>query len=434
MLTRLKMLWVHARDSLWFLPSVFTLTAASAALALVQFEKRNEALFRQMPAWLWDGGAEGARGVLSTIAGGLVTVTGVVFSVTIVALQLASSQFTPRLLRNFTADRTNQTVLAVFIGTFTYSLLVLRAVQSEGEGDEVFVPRLASTVAVALSLVSIGFLIYFIDHASKSIQLSVILDRVTRQTIDHVELFLPEVVDGEREGAGTAEEWREPPGEPAVVAASRSGYLQAVDEGGLARLAREREVWMRMEPQMGQFILAGRPLLSVWPVEKVDADLEATVRMAFVLGHEPTPEQDIEFGLVEIADIAIKALSPGINDPTTAIRCIDRLGEILVAVGQRRRSPPDRHPTDPVRLLARPLEYDRVVGLALDQIRHFGAANPTISRKLVDLLMQMLTLVPADRHPPIESQLRAVVADARSSIESQVELSAFEQMVGRYRL
>src|SRR5690606_11250439 len=125
-----------------------------------------------LPAWVWVGDPDGARGVLSVIAGGLVTVTGVVFSVTIVALQLASSQFTPRLLRNFTADRTNQAVLGVFIGTFTYSLLVLRAIRSEGPDEPVFVPRVAATVAVALVLVSIGFLIYFIDHASKSIQLS----------------------------------------------------------------------------------------------------------------------------------------------------------------------------------------------------------------------------------------------------------------------
>lgn len=431
MLARVKMLWVHARDSLWFLPALFTIVAAALALALIEIEKRYADFIENLPRWLWDGGAEGARGVLSTIAGSLVTVTGVVFSVTIVALQLASSQFTPRLLRNFTADRTNQTVLGVFIGTFTYCLLVLRAVRSEGPEDPAFVPRLAATLAVGLSLVSIGFLIYFIDHASKSIQLSVIIDRVTRQTSEHVKLLLPEIPPGEE---ATAPQWEEPAGEPGAVLSEKSGYLQAVDEGTLIGLAREREIWIRMEPHVGQFMLEGLPLVSVWPAPAVDEEVESAVRLAFVLGHEPTPEQDVEFGVIEISDIAVKALSPGINDPTTAIRCIDRLGEILVAIGRRRPSPPAAHPQDPVRFLAKPLDYERVVGLALDQIRHFGADNPTIGRKLIDLLMQMKEVVPPDRHGPLRSQLLAVVEETRHAIRSPVELADFERMLARYGL
>lgn len=431
MFTRVKMLWVHARDSLWFLPALFTIVAAALALTLIEIEKRYAGIFEHLPRWLWDGGAEGARGVLSTIAGSLVTVTGVVFSVTIVALQLASSQFTPRLLRNFTADRTNQTVLGVFIGTFTYCLLVLRAIRAEGPDDPAFVPRLAATFAVGLSLVSIGFLIYFIDHASKSIQLSVIIDRVTRQTTEHVKLLLPEIPPDEE---SVTPQWEEPAGEAEAVLSETTGYLQAVDERSLIGLTRERKIWIRAEPHMGQFVLEGLPLASVWPAGAVNEEVESAVRRAFVLGHEPTPEQDLEFGVIEISDIAVKALSPGINDPTTAIRCIDRLGEILVAIGRRRHSPPASHPQHPVRFLAKPLDYERVVGLALDQIRHFGADNPTIGRKLIDLLMQMHAVVPTDRHGPLRSQLLAVVEETRRAIRSPVELAEFERMLARHEL
>lgn len=429
MLARLKLLWVTMRDSLWFLPATFTIGAAALALTLVEIERRTGDLFGDSRHWLWGGGVEGARGVLSAIAGGLITVTGVVFSVTIVALQLASSQFTPRLLRNFTADRSNQVVLAVLISTFTYSLLVLRAVQGQ-EGDAPpFVPRIAATLAVVFVLVSIGFLIHFIDHASKSIQLAVILDRVTRMTKEQIDEHLPELREEEEADAGR---WEEPDGRSRKVLAAKSGYVQAVDEKSLVELCQECRIWVQMDPHIGQFILEGRPLATAWPARAIDEETDKKIRKAFILGQAATPDQDLEFGLIEISDIAIKALSPSVNDPTTAMRCIDRLGELVADIGRRRHAPPARYEQGEIRFAAKPVDYERVVGLAFDQIRHFGAGNPTIVRKLVDLLTQMMAVVPRERHPALQAQLEAVVADARRSIESPVELAAFERMLGRH--
>lgn len=431
MLTRLKTYWAEARDSLWFLPAICTILAAILALGLIEIEQRNPALLENAPSFLWDGGAEGTRGVLNAIAGGLITVTGTVFSVTVVALQLASNQFTPRLLRNFTADRSNQLVLGFLIGTFTYALLVLRAVRSGGdEGDE-FVPRMAATLAMVLVLASIGFIIHFIDHASKSIQISVILDRVTKQAQTRIERLLPEVEVDAEEGEVDLPRWEEPEGDPGTVRTETAGYLQAVDEGSLVELCREREIYMRMEPRMGQFLLQDRPLASIWPADAVDEQIEQVVRRAFVVGHEPTPEQDVEFGITEIADIAVKALSPSINDPTTALRCIDRLAELLVEIGRRRPSPPSRYPQDPIRFTTTPLLFEQVVGLAFDQIRHFGADNPTVPRKMVDLLTQMLMVVPPDRHAPLQAQLALVIDDARTELQRDSDLSNFERMLGR---
>lgn len=429
MLARLRMLWVNVRDSLWFLPATFTLAAALLALGLIGLEAREWEAAQAAGEWLWSGGPEGTRGVLSAIASSLITVTGVVFSVTIVALQLASSQFTPRLLRNFTADRSNQTVLAVLIGTFTYALLVLRAVRSEAQGGEEFVPRIAAMGALVLVLVSIGFLIYFIDHAARSIQLAVILDRVTRQTREGIQRMLPDRDRGVRERIHAT--WSPPAGAPATISADASGYLQVVDEEALARLCASCDTWMRMEPRIGEFVLRGRSLVSVWPATACDEEIEKQVRRAFVLGHEPTPEQDLSFGIIEISDIAVKALSPSVNDPTTALRCIDRLGDILLEIGQRAEGPPPAPLEGPPRFLPRPLDYERMVGMAFGQIRHYGAPNAIIGRKLVDLLAQLRELLPPERRAPIEAQLEAAITDARRAVASPIELTGFERMLVR---
>lgn len=404
------MIWALVRDSLWFIPGVMTMVAAALAISLIEMEKSGVIATGTADNWFLGGGAEGARGALSAIAGGLITVTGVVFSVTVVALQLASSQFTPRVLRNFTADRSNQVVLGVFIGTFTYSLLVLRVVRSDTAGGDAFVPQIAVSVAVGLVLISIGFLIFFINHASRSIQISVILDRVTRLTLLHVERLFPDKI-GESDRTIVS-----PPsvltGQSAPVGAAETGYLQAVDAAAMFELGRDRDIVIRMERQIGEFVLCGRTLATVWPADGHHEEVVRAVRRAFVLGPERTPEQDVEFGIIEVSDIAVKALSPGINDPTTAFGCIDRLSEILLALGMRAPPPDARTEDGRVHFIGRHLEFDRAVGLAFDQVHHFGADNPSILRKLMESLSQLMEMVPPERRPPLHDKWQCIRAEA----------------------
>jgi uncharacterized membrane protein len=367
--------------------------------------------------------------MLSAIAGGLITVTGVVFSVTIVALQLASSQFTPRVLRDFTADRGNQTVLGVFIGTFTYTLLVLRTVRSGGAGEEPFVPRLAVTLAVVLVLVSIAFLIYFINHSARSIQVSGILDRVARRTIRDVHRLFPEYIGRPDEAAGP--DPRRPDTGGAAVLAGNSGYLQAVDADALFRVGAGAGVVIAMEPQIGEFVFAGQVIARVWPAGAGGGDAADKIRTAFVLGPERTPEQDVEFGIIEISDIAVKALSPGINDPTTAFQCIDRLGEILLELGSRDPPRAARTREGRIHYLARHTTFERAVGLAFDQVRHFGAANPVIAGKLLATLRQLMELVPDGRREPLVAQAEAVLRDARHRTANPADLAAVERAADR---
>ncbi|HEX8358716.1 MAG TPA: DUF2254 domain-containing protein [Longimicrobium sp.] len=423
MLARLQSRWAQVRDSLWFIPTLLTLFSAALAVGVTAAERRGLLVATPESAWAFSGGAEGARGVLNAIAGSLITVTGVVFSVTIVALQLASVQFTPRVLRNFTADRANQVVLGVFIGTFTYTLLVLRSVHSGDTPGEIFVPQVAVTISVVLVLASIGCLIFFINHAARSIQVSTILARVARETIAHVHDLFPEHL-GEGDPAPRP---APPPGgaEPGRVVAARSGYLQAVDRPGLERFARTRGLVVKMELQVGDFVLPGQALASVWPREAADEAACRRVRAAFILGSERTPEQDVEFGIIEIADIAVKALSPAINDPTTALRCIDRLSEILLEIARRA---PSRASSG---LIARHTTFERAVGLAFDQIRHNGAENPAITKKLLSTLLNLLELVPAAHHPPLLAHKHALLSAADSDIENPVDRAAVGDAVER---
>jgi uncharacterized membrane protein len=330
------------------------------------------------------------------------------------------------------ADRVNQTVLGVFIGTFTYTLLVLRTIHSESQDRVAFVPHVGVTIALLLLLVSIGALIVFINHAAQSIQASVILHREARRTLEQIDELFPERLGHPAGSADDGAASAAPAGRPAVVVAEEAGYLQSVYAEPLWQLGercRTGPLTVRMELHVGAFAFPGKPLASVWPADMADDGVAAALRKAFVLGPERTPEQDVEFGLVALSDIAVKALSPGINDPTTATHCIDRLSEVLAALAARRH--PDVLRTSPdgtVRLLVRDTPFERAAGLAFDQIRHFGGANPTIAKKLLEVLADLAGVVPTAARRALVGQVDAVVGAARRSVQDPVELEAIERL------
>ena len=431
--SRLALAWARVRDSLWFVPGIAVVTGTVLAMLAVQVPTPStESELARI--WLFGGGAEGARGVLSAIAGGLITVTGTIFSVTIVALQLASSQFTPRLLGSFMADRVNQAVLGIFIGTFTYTLLVLRTIRSAAEDRVELVPHVGVTIALLLLLLSVGALVLFIDHAARSIQASVILHRESRRALARVEALFPRRVGEAADDVGAAGGADEAAGAPAVVAADAAGYLQAVHGEALWPLAERGggPLTVRMEVHVGAFVFPGKPLAVVWPASRCDAEVAAAVRSAFALGAERTSEQDVEFGLVELSDIAVRALSPGINDPTTALHCIDRLTEVLAALGTRARPSPWRaSPDGLVRLRVQDTDFDRALGIAFDQIRHYGASNPAVAAKLLASALDLAAVVPAARRRSLAETADAVLRAARREVDDPPALARLEALASR---
>ncbi len=430
---RLRSRWYDWSQSLWFVPTLMTVAAIGLAVGTVRLDEALDLAPRASRPWAFGGGADGARGVLGTIAGSMITVTGTVFSITIVALQLASGQFTPRVLRTFTGDRGVQVVLGVFLATFTYALLVLRTVRAEEDartGAEAFVPAVSVTVAVAFALLSIGSLIYFIHRIARAIQAATVVDHVVADTGAALDRRLPpQTADAPTTPGGVAV----PDEPPATVRAETSGYLQAVGEGALLDLGTDAPrdagtgpprdpravapLTLRIASTVGEFVLEGAPLAEVWPAAACTDRLAGAVRGACTLGRERTHEQDVELGFRQLADIATKALSPGVNDPTTATICVDRLGQLLVRAARDPDGPVVRDDdAGRVRVLLPTPPFGRLVDTAFAQIRHFGAGDAVVMAHLVGVLGRVAELVPPERRAPLAREATLALADARGQL------------------
>jgi uncharacterized membrane protein len=422
---RLRQTWQNLRYSLWFLPGLIVLFAVILAISLVSLSGHFEPeVFRRWPR-LFGSGAEGARGLLATVASSMITVAGVVFSITIVTLALASSQFSSRVLRNFMRDRVNQTVLGIFVGIFAYCLIVLRTIRGAEEGP--FIPSLAVLVGLVLAFVGIGVLIYFIHHVSTSIQAEHILASLGHETIDLVDRMFPDTL------AGDDEEMPELPADAwHTIESKRTGYVQSLDSRGLVDLAREHGIIIRMERGVGRFVVESRALAFVRATRSPDAAGTDDIRAAIAIGSQRTGEQDAAFGIRQIVDVALKALSPGINDTTTAVICIDYLTAILVRAADRVIDPWRRDEAGVVRLTTDGPTFTSLVNESFDQIRRNGAGNVTILRRLLDSIELLETATHSrQRRRTLSDHVRAVDEVAARSVATTVEARALADQASR---
>jgi uncharacterized membrane protein len=372
---KLRQAWQGLRATFWFIPAV--LVAAGLCLAFVLVAADGYVAQDVFDRWprLFGAGAAGARGLLETVASSMITVAGVVFSITIVVLSLASNQYSSRVLRSFMGDRVNQLVLGVFVGVFVYCLAVLRTIRGGDEGA--FVPSLAVFFALLLALLGVAMLIYFVHHISVSIQAAHILANVAAETLESIERHFPEGAGNE--GHGTAG------GGPTcwhAVAAASTGYIQSLDLGGLVQLAADRQAVVRLERAVGQFVIEGTPLvsLSIDPPGEADAD---RFRGMFAIERQRVVQDDPAFGIRLIVDVALKALSPGVNDTTTAVTAIDYLTAILLRIGPRPIPSCHADRDGRIRVLTPGPSYANLVDEAFDEIRANAAKNFTILYRLL---------------------------------------------------
>ncbi len=379
------------RTNLWLLPALFVVGAAILFSGTYALDRAAGSRSLHLPDWVATGSADAARQVLIGIAAAVITVAGVVFSITILALQLASQQFGPRMLRNFMRDRGTQVTLGLFVGSFAFTVLGLASVGT-GSGYD-FVPHLTVTVALGLTLLDLGMLIYFIHHVATSIQLTSVVSGIARDFV---------VTAGElrAEAAALAPLAAADPSvedlselidrEGAMIPAVSSGFLQAVGHDRLVEIATSSDAVIRLLHRPGHFVVAGLPLASVWPADAA-ASVTSALDRAHVIGPHRTLTQDVGFAVDQLVEVAIRALSPAVNDTFTALNCIDWLGAALCEVTAHPL--PDgiyRDHNGHVRLIDSIITYERMVKGAHDKVRQAAQGVPAVLIRQLENLQKVM--------------------------------------------
>ena len=409
--------WEYLRGALWVLPTIAVMVALGAGLALSQVEVSSTSRF------VFQGTPDDARTLLIAIASTLATVIALVLGLTVVALQLASTQFSPRLLRNFLRDRINQVVLSIFVATFTYSTAGLFTVGVQAGRRVQDYPRLAVSFALVLLFLSLLMLVFFVHHLAHSIQIDEVMRSVERSTLRVIEHDLP--VNGIiPDPAPTPPAWAVP------VSAYGSGYVQAVHPEVLLPLSADRDSMAAVAIMVGEYVVEGAPLLWLWKASPEmpapdRAPFRARLPEAVRVGFERTAEQDVAFGVRQLADIAVKALSPAINDPYTAIQSLEHLGVLLASLVRRPLGSQclyDHSGALRVVIPGRDLAY--YLDLATGQIRRYGCAEPRVDRALLRVLATTGRFCedPGDRRL-VADQVELVIADAERAIVQPADLA-----------
>jgi uncharacterized membrane protein len=385
------------RTGFWFVPSVFVAGAVVLSLLTVWVDRADGIL-----GWLaFTGGPTSAQQLLTTIATSMMTFTGLVFTITIVALQLASSQFSPRVLRTFLRDRGSQVALGVFTATFVYSLMVLVQVRTIATGT-VFVPGISITVAFVLLMASLGTFVFYVNHIAQAIRVVNIIESVAAETRASLDEIFPA-------GTGSTPASAEPPvlGAPTQVIfwPGIGGVVAGLDVAGLVRVAHDHDCLIELLPHIGDFVAEGATLFAVHagggqvPAQQVLRQIG--------IARERSMRQDPGYGFRQLVDIAEKALSPALNDPTTAVQAIDRLHDLLRRVACRPQPSGVYYDgTGTVRVIRPVMTWPGLVTLAFEEIREYGGTSVQVHRRLHGCLEDLLEIVPPDRQEPLRRQLR----------------------------
>jgi len=429
-------------SSFWFVPGLMIVGAIALSFVMVELDRFLDGQSVDMSAWLYNATPDGARQLLMTVASSIITVTSLVFSMTLVALTLASQQLGPRLLENFMRNKANQVVLGFFVATFVYALLVLRTI-SEVDGAQ-FVPPTAIAMAIAMSIASFAILIFFIHHVAESIQ----ADAVIASVSENLERLIRSSF-GARDDARATNNADAAGGWPAdfdakamPVCGDTSGYIQTLDLDALRSLAMESRFRIRLDCRPGHFVVAGCPLAFVAGDGELPDDLHKRILGTFVFGPKRTPAQDVEYEIRVLAEIAVRALSPGVNDHYTAITCVDRLTAALAPI-LRRRIPNGDIPDDEGRIVLRtlPPDFRGMLDAAFNDIRQSAVKNAAVTIRLLESLSVLARQCTGDDHREdigrhVEMVARAAEAfifepNDRADVEARLETARGNLLAGR---
>jgi uncharacterized membrane protein len=418
----------YVGGALWVWPSIASIVALVLGLAVSQISISPQSPLAPLA---FQGTADDARGLLTTISSTVVTVIALVLGLTVVALQLASTQFSPRLLRNFLRDRSTQLVLSVFMATFVYSTAGLFTVGlSEGSRTERF-PRLAVSGAMILLFASLAMVVYFADHLAHSIQIDAVTTRAEKGAVEVV-----------HDQLGTVEESRpEPPPWAVPLVALRSGYIQTAHPEAFLPLASRHGVSVALRHRIGEHVITGTPLALMWAPSATDAVPDAqmfsqALNDVINIGFERTLQQDITFGMRQLVDVACKALSPAINDPYSAVQAIDHLSVIFCAMAVRPLGDDvARDPKTGSMVLVPGRRFGEYLAVLCGMIRRYGASEPIVCLALLRLLSSCAALIGDDpaRRSAIEKQVLLIVQDSERRIaqrEDFLPVHAAAEVIG----
>ncbi len=433
----------NIQSSYWFIPMLMALAAILLAIITGTMDRYLDSDWPRHFEWLEANRPEGARSVLATIAGSMITVAGVTFSMTMVSVSFGSAQFGPRLVGNFMRDRGNQITLGTFIATFVYCLMILRTVRSgvestaSAEAVSAFVPHISVLCGLLLALASVAVLIYFIHHIPETIHIGNITADVGKELRTAIDKLFPARVgepppedDSDADVVSLPDDFLET---AAGVRCRDEGYIQALDMDGLLKAAIEFDLIVRLEYRPGDFVTKGKSLILAGPADNLTSEAESELYSLFALGSERTPTQNILFLVDELVEIIGRALSPGINDPFTANTCIDWLESALREFLSRQSPPAFRYDSDQrLRVVAYPVSPERFASAIFDQTRPYVASDRNSALHMMKMIAEMASDLEDKAHRDL------LLRHARALMEAgQVALALDidrEQLERRYLL
>ena len=415
------------RATLWFLPALAVLIALALGSLLSEFDLEGDSFLAD---FVFRGGVGEARELLTVIAGTMITVTGLVFVLTVVALQIASTQFSPRLLRTFMRDRGTQVVLSTFVATFAYSLAGLHNVGRITSSGEAFLPRLAVSGALVLAFASVGMLVFYIQHISNSIRIDTIMHRVEDRTLAALNELHPLNLDRSTPAAAGSD----PPLDALILLAARSGYVQDYYTEVLRQRTVAHNAAIALDHPIGHHVVQGRPVARVWSLdESAPLKTDAWAKVGIVIKSERVIERDVAFGIRQLVDIAIKAIGPSINDPYTATQAVQHLSVILVALTRRDLNDQVLTDADGTTRVVIPISsFDNYLELVCSHVRQEAAGRPRVMVALLRLLEDVAATTDNLVHQrAISRQIELVLTDARREIAQEADLEELRRVAAK---
>ena len=387
-------------------PLAIALTLAAAGFSLSWLEEDHPGIGAWVPPLLFPSHSDPqvAQVILGAIGTSIMTVVSIVFAIVLMALTLASMQFSPRIIVSFARDRVTQGTLGIFLGTFSYCMAALPAAHSQ---PRPFAPVLTVLGAMLLALACVAWLLYFIHHISQAISVNQIVDKIAKETEAVVDDTMPWPRRATHmTGAGPIGQltWEQP------VLSEVSGYIRFIDVNRLATLATDHRIKIQVLHRVGRFVPQGVPLMNISKAERTTPELEAALRAAFDFGPSRTLQQDVEFGILLIVDIALKAISPAVNDPSTAISCVDQLSRIMIRVASREAPECGLYnPPGVLRVYSPWIGFEPLLESAFEQIRMYSKSDIAVSLRVLRALGDIAATT-------VDGEIRKVILDRANRV------------------